>query len=120
MSDQDDAPQDQETWVKMSRLVREATCGRYATAQNPRVPHSSSSNLDQQTHHHRMTLITTAVALLLVVPALAATSTVSSIFGGEKIACAKFRLKYPDQTYYPGSAGYAYETQSGRHFNRIS
>lgn len=67
-----------------------------------------------------MTLITTAVALLLVVPALAATSTVSSIFGGEKIACAKFRLKYPDQTYYPGSAGYAYETQSGRHFNRIS
>ncbi|KAL1647509.1 hypothetical protein SLS61_007334 [Didymella pomorum] len=59
-----------------------------------------------------MTLIAAIVALLLAVPALAATSTVNSIFGGEKIACAKFWLKYPDQTYYPGSAGYAYETQS--------
>ena len=60
-----------------------------------------------------MTLIAVAVALLLAVPTLAATSTVSSSLGGEKVACAKFRLKYPDQTYYPGSTGYAYETQSG-------
>lgn len=60
-----------------------------------------------------MTVITAAVALLLAVPTWGAVSTVNSSLGGEKVACARFRLKYPDQTYYPGSAGYAYETQSG-------
>lgn len=60
-----------------------------------------------------MILLTTIAALLSTVPAFAATVSVNSISGGEQIACAKFRLKYPEQTYYPGSAGYAYETQTG-------
>ena len=61
-----------------------------------------------------MTILTSVTALLLAVPAFAATSAVSSIAGGEKVACAKFKLKYPKQTFYPGSAGYTYETQSGK------
>ncbi|KAH6614875.1 hypothetical protein C7974DRAFT_55381 [Boeremia exigua] len=50
--------------------------------------------------------------LLLVLPVLAVESATSSIAGGPKIACAKLTTKHPEQTFYPGSAGYAYETQS--------
>ncbi|KZM18431.1 uncharacterized protein EKO05_0001313 [Ascochyta rabiei] len=59
-----------------------------------------------------MAILTSVTTLLLAAPVLAATSSVSSLSGGEKVACAKFKLKYPEQTYFPGSAGYTYETQS--------
>lgn len=60
-----------------------------------------------------MILLTTIAALLSTVPAFAAIVSVNSSSGGEQVACAKFRFKYPEQTYYPGSARYAYETQTG-------
>lgn len=54
------------------------------------------------------------IALFLGVPARAAKSTIRSITGGEKIACAKLKLRYPEQTFYPGETSYTYETQSGK------
>jgi len=54
------------------------------------------------------------VVLVLGVPALAAKSTIRSITGGEKIACAKLKLRYPEHTFFPGEASYTYETQSGK------
>lgn len=53
------------------------------------------------------------VSLLLAAPAFAATSAVRSVPSGANVACAKFKLIYPEQTFYPGSAGYIFETQSG-------
>lgn len=58
-------------------------------------------------------ILTSAAALLLAAPTFATASAVSSLSGGEKVACAKLKLKYPEQTFYPNSAGYTYETQSG-------
>lgn len=52
-------------------------------------------------------------ATLFAVSTIAAELAISSITGGEKVACAKLESKYPEQTFYPGSAGYTYETQSG-------
>lgn len=48
--------------------------------------------------------------MLFAVPVLAG-SSVASIFGSEKIACYKLKLFYPDNTFLPGTPGYAYETQ---------
>lgn len=59
-----------------------------------------------------MAKLAAIAALVLSVPVSAGTSSINSISGGEKVACAKFKLKFPEQTYFPGSAGYAYETQS--------
>ncbi|KAJ4985548.1 Bifunctional solanapyrone synthase 4 [Stagonosporopsis vannaccii] len=58
-----------------------------------------------------MTAILLAV-VLLGVPALASKFSISSITGGERTACANLKLRYPGQTFYPGTADYTYETQS--------
>ena len=65
-------------------------------------------------------MFTLVAVLILAVPALAAISAVSSRSGGEKVACTKFKLKYPEQTYYPGSGGYTYETQSGKNRSDVA
>ncbi|KAF2470782.1 FAD binding domain-containing protein [Lindgomyces ingoldianus] len=62
-----------------------------------------------------MSTLSTLAALLLVVQTAftAPTETsVSSVFGSEKVACSIFKQKYPDHTFYPNTAGYTYETQS--------
>ena len=57
--------------------------------------------------------LTPIAAMLLALPTFATTINVGNLSGGERVACAKLKLKYPGQTYYPGSVGYTYETQSG-------
>lgn len=61
-----------------------------------------------------MAILSPLTALLLAIPAFAATSSISSVSGGEKVACAKLKLTHSEQTFFPGSTGYTYETQSGK------
>jgi hypothetical protein len=58
-----------------------------------------------------MMVLAGIAALLFATPSIAAGSTVASLFGGERVACSKLKLKYPDNTFLPSSPGYVYETQ---------
>jgi hypothetical protein len=57
-----------------------------------------------------MVVLANIAALLFVATPIAAVSTVASQSGGEKVACSKLKSKYPDNTFLPGTSGYAYET----------
>jgi hypothetical protein len=54
-----------------------------------------------------MAILAGIVALLFATPSIAALS-------GEKVACSKLRARHPDSTFFPGTEGYAYETQERR------
>jgi hypothetical protein len=58
-----------------------------------------------------MVVLACIAVFLFATPSIAAGSTIASLFGGEKVACSKLKSKYPDNTYLPGTSGYAYETQ---------
>ncbi|KAF2132493.1 FAD-binding domain-containing protein [Dothidotthia symphoricarpi CBS 119687] len=59
-----------------------------------------------------MAISISIAALLLSIPALAAEPAVTSLSGGQQSACSVFKLQYPQQTFYPNTSGYTYETQS--------
>jgi hypothetical protein len=63
-----------------------------------------------------MVVLAGVLTLLSAVPLTAARSTVASLYGGEKVACSKLKSKYPDNTFLPGTLGYAYETQERKHY----
>ncbi|KAH7082487.1 FAD binding domain-containing protein [Paraphoma chrysanthemicola] len=52
----------------------------------------------------------TKIALLLFTSVFAVENVVARSIGGEDVACATLRLRYPSFTFLPGSAGYTYET----------
>ena len=51
------------------------------------------------------------VALLVLAPSAAIGTVGARRSSGEKIACFKLKTRYPDNTFLPGTPGYAYETQ---------
>ena len=62
-----------------------------------------------------MAIVTGIAALLLAIPALATESAVTSLYGGETIACSKLKSRYPEHTFLPGTPGYAYEVQTRKY-----
>jgi hypothetical protein len=63
-----------------------------------------------------MVVFAGVLTLISAVPLTAAGSTVASLYGGEKVACSKLKSKYPDNTFLPGTSGYASETQERKHY----
>ncbi|KAK1640835.1 FAD binding domain-containing protein [Colletotrichum phormii] len=55
---------------------------------------------------------TLAVAAEDITGAATTSAVVASLPGSEKIACGLFSSRYPKQTFYSGSDGYTYETQT--------
>lgn len=55
---------------------------------------------------------TLAVAAEDIADAATTSTVVASLAGSEKIACGLLNSHYPKQTFYSGSDGYAYETQT--------
>ncbi|KAF1840642.1 FAD-binding domain-containing protein [Cucurbitaria berberidis CBS 394.84] len=59
-----------------------------------------------------MAVLAGIVALLVATPAFAIDAAVTSLYGGEAIACSKLKFRYPQYTFFPGTSGYAYETRT--------
>lgn len=58
----------------------------------------------------KMTRFSGLKALMFALPILVAENVATSI-GGEEVACATLKQRYSENTFFPGSSGYAYETQ---------
>jgi hypothetical protein len=56
------------------------------------------------------------VVLLGMVPFIAAREPVANSSSGEKAACSKLKLKYPGNTFLPGTSGYEYETHDRKYW----
>lgn len=60
-----------------------------------------------------MAFLLRVAALLLVAP-LTTISAAGGLVSSERVACSKLKHRYPENTFFPGSSGYAYETQECR------